>query len=115
MRPDQIARLRDIEERMLDVFMAEADPNEWPGGTTPSAQLEVEERKQRYLWKRAAAETAQLLVRTRALIEERPEDGGAAMPSLEKRIEAREKEAQQLLERTISRARGAVADGKPGR
>lgn len=56
MRPDQIERLKDIEERLADLFIDEADPDGWP-----------EDKTERYKCKRAATETAHLLVKAQAL------------------------------------------------
>ena len=31
LRPDQIARIQDLQERLAEVFLVEADPDNWNG------------------------------------------------------------------------------------
>ena len=64
MRPDQLERLRDLEERLADVVLEEADPDTWPGAGKPLASLTQQERGDRFWCKRNAAATFGLLERT---------------------------------------------------
>lgn len=88
MRPDQWQRLRDLEERLADVFIEEADPESWP-----------EERIDRYKCKRDAAETAMLLARTQSLMAP-----GGESPDPERA----EKQAQDVITKAQKRASEAV-------
>lgn len=84
MRPDQIARLKDIEERLADLFIEEADPDGWP-----------EDKTERYKCKRAAAETAHLLAKTQALqTAPEPDD--------------KKKDADRINERRVNEAAAAA-------
>lgn len=89
MRPDQRVRLQDIEERLADVFIEEADPDFWP-----------EERVERYKVKRDATETASLLARTQSLM--------AAIPGGDRHDPNDQKEADALIAKAERRAAVAV-------
>lgn len=120
MRQDQWLKLQELEERLADVFIAEADPNVWPGHGTPSAKLSAEDRKERYQFKRAAAETAQLLVRTQALIGnsivpglpagttqpagQQDDEDAEAESALDKSISEVERQAERMRSALIARA-----------
>lgn len=89
MRPDQMERLRELEEKLADVFLEEADPDGWSS-----------EKKERYWQRREAAETAALLTRTQALMSN---DSGGSRQDPD-----REREAERLIERASKRASSAV-------
>lgn len=109
MRQDQYERLQQIEEKLADVFIAEADPAAWPLPGTPSANLSAEDRKQRYQFKRAAAETAQLLVRTQNLIAA-IQGGGLVPPWMEKPPETPEQPSAEEV--AISALEREVVDSE---
>ena len=44
MRQDQAERLQQLEEQLIDVYLDEADPANWPGVGTMGAQLTKQER-----------------------------------------------------------------------
>ncbi len=90
MRPDQLARMRDLEEKLADRFIDEADPDTWND----------QDRKELYRQKREATETAQLLARVQALM--------AATPHHDRRDPNDEKEAERLINRAALRAQQAV-------
>lgn len=61
MRPDQIAMLKDLEERLADEFIMEATPAHWPGaGKLPMDQTR-EERGDRKWSKQNAMATGGVL------------------------------------------------------
>jgi hypothetical protein len=68
MRNDQIERLRDLEERLIDVYLDEADPDNWPGVGSMGDQLTKEQRGDRYWEKKNAVATVMLAHETRKLI-----------------------------------------------
>jgi hypothetical protein len=61
MREDQIQKLKDLSERLADAFIAEADPDDWPGAGMKPSEMTQEERGNRYWCKKDAAATATLL------------------------------------------------------
>lgn len=96
MRPDQIERLKDIEERLADLFIDEADPDGWP-----------EDKTARYKAKRAATETAHLLVKTQALqvAPDPTEKQKDADRINERRVQEAAQSAQQAVERALKKAK----------
>lgn len=96
MRPDQIARLKDIEERLADLFIDEADPDGWP-----------EEPTERYKRKRAAAETAHLLAKTQTLQAgpDPDKDPERADRVNEQRVTQAAAAAQAAVQRALKRAK----------
>lgn len=110
MRPDQMQRLRDLSEKLIDVVLEEADPDEWPGAGQPIASMSKQERGDRFWCKRNASATFALSQRVQELI---GGEVGTFEPDddMEKTIQRREKEAAALLERAMKKARG-VSGGK---
>lgn len=125
MRQDQWERLQQLEEKLTDVFIAEADPAVWPGAGEPSAKLTPDDRKQRYQFKRAAAETALLLTRTQTLIGQvrgfgtTPPEGGSEEDEertvVEKELVLAERAAERMRRALIDKARSASRDGPRAR
>lgn len=104
LRPDQILDLEDVQAKLLDTFLAEADPAQWPPAP--------EKAKERFWHKRNAALTMTLVtkishmlnfVRGRQPLTPDPAEGeGAEEEALtgavtEKEIRAAHREAKQLL------------------
>lgn len=102
MRPDQIERLKLLEESLIDVYLDEADPANWPGVGTMGAQLTKEERGNRYWEKKNAIATVALAQETRKLISN---DKGAlgrdpyGDAELDNKIATAEKRAAELVDR----------------
>jgi hypothetical protein len=114
MRADQRVKLAELEEKLADVFLSEADPVAWPGHGKASGELTSEDRAQRYQHKRAAAETAMLLARTQSLMDGGGGPGGAGeeagLKTLDRQIDRAEKEAAKALERIQSGAGKAALE-----
>ena len=89
MRQDQFEKLQALEEKLVDVFLDEANPDGWS-----------KDKKERYWQRREAAETAALLVRTQALMSN--DTGGRRQDP------DREKEAERMIEQASNRAAKAV-------
>jgi hypothetical protein len=100
MRPDQRKRLQDLEERLADAFLEEADPDGWS-----------EDKKERYWQRREAAETGALMARVQALLDKEP-DHDKKDPDDQKEtdrmIRAAAARAQAAVERAIARAKKAA-------
>lgn len=109
MRADQLARLADLEEKLADEVLYEADPGNWPGAGTPPEDMTKDQRGDRYWCKKNAAATFALLQRTSSLLTDanRP-NGGERQDGedLEKEIAAAEKEAARILDHVAGSARG---------
>lgn len=106
MRPDQKARLDEIEELLTEEFLAEADPREWPGFGKMPADWTKEERGDRHWTKKNAIGTAATLRAMHDLIDRHikgqsadPETQEGRDDDLEKHISRYEKEAAKLLDK----------------
>ena len=114
MRPDQLARLQDLSEKLAEVVLEEADPAEWPGAGVPLASLSQQERGDRYWCKKNAAATFSLLERTASLLTDVKTVGNDRHKDdddLDKQIRAKEKEAATLLDKVMKGAK-AASSGK---
>lgn len=111
MRADQYEKLQDLAEKLTDAFIAEADPDKWPGAGLGPAAMDQQTRGDRYWCKKNAAATLSVIVRTTSLIgiiQQRSNagaPGGVPVPSeaeteetgLDAEVKAAEKEATKLL------------------
>lgn len=115
MRPDQIQRLNDLQEKLADVVLDEADPDMWPGAGIAAADMTQQERGDRYWCKKNAAATFALLERTRSVLDYKPalnQTPGEVEADIGRQIAQREKEAAKLLDAALGRARKAAFDGR---
>lgn len=108
MRPDQVAKLRDLSEKLADVFIVEADPENWTAGGKLPCDLTREERGDR-TWDRKGAmgtggvlKTALDLLARHSVAGEPPED--QVDDELERMIREAEKSSAAALARVMSRA-----------
>jgi hypothetical protein len=107
MRPDQLARLKDIESRMIDVLIEEADPDNWSGAGLRLADMDGDVRGQRFWCKKNAASTIVVLSGVGKLKENTKEALGrdAFNPTqMETQILKAEREASAALARMQERA-----------
>jgi hypothetical protein len=114
MRPDQIARLRELQEKLAEVVLEEADPETWPGAGMPLADVDRETRGDRYWSKKNAAATFALLERTTSTLTNYHAptglDPAAQEVDIDKQIAKREREAQALLDGVMKKARKTAFD-----
>lgn len=61
MRPDQRARLDELNELLTEEFLNEADPREWPGAGAPPTSWTQQQRGDRVWTKRNAVATGAVL------------------------------------------------------
>jgi len=102
MRQDQIERLQDLEERLIDVYLDEADPANWPGVGTMGDQLTKEQRGDRYWEKKNAIATVALAQETRKLIANDKQSLGRdpyGETEMDRRIQDAEKRAADLVKK----------------
>lgn len=126
MRADQYQRLQDIEERLMDVFLTEADPTQWPGHGMALGAMDKGTRGDRYWSKRNAAATLSIIQRASGLVyaiqlqSSGKADGAAAVTKeqeepAEDEIDAFEAEATKLLAKmaATSAKHALKKSGKP--
>lgn len=116
MREDQYIRLQQLEERLTEQFLTEADPGNWTGDGILPRNLTQAERGDRYWCKKNAVATISLTIRIGSLmgmIQRR--DDPPAPPSgaegedesqglLDQEVAAAEREAKKLLTKMGRRA-----------
>jgi hypothetical protein len=107
MRQDQFERLQQLEERLIDVAIEEADPDKWPGKGVAVAAMDQQTRGDRYWVKKNAVATISLAQRVGVLMGS--VQGFGTTPTAEEgddqqqhdhldaEVKAAEKEAQRLL------------------
>lgn len=114
MRPDQIQRLRELQEKLAEVVLEEADPDTWPGAGVPLADVDQTTRGNRYWCKKNAAATFALLERTTSTLTEYHAPTGldpvAQEADIDKQIARREKEAAAMLDAVMKRSRKTAFD-----
>lgn len=57
MREDQYLKLKGLQDRLIDVFLEEGDPINWPGFGTPIKVQTKEDRGDAFWCKKSAAQT----------------------------------------------------------
>lgn len=100
MRKDQIERLQDLAESIGEVFLEEADPQNWNGAGLPLASLDKDQRGGRYWDKKNAIQTGTLLARVLDLRDrDNNAGGGEEKPDedADKEIKRFEKQAEELI------------------
>jgi hypothetical protein len=128
MRQDQYEKLQQLEERLTDVFIGEAEPSTWPGhGLAPNA-LDQQSRGDRYWCKKNAVATLSLIQRVAGLVHtiqphgDTPPPAGAAPQGddearLDGEIASAEREATKLLDQMQRSSKKSAFDsrvyGKP--
>ncbi len=55
MRTDQYEKLQSLSEKLLDVFIKEADPDSWPGSGLAIGQMDAKTRGDLYWVRKTAA------------------------------------------------------------
>lgn len=80
MRQDQYERLQSLEERLLDVFIEEADPNNWPGAGIKIANMDQTTRGDSFWARKTAASVGVLYTRVGAMIGATQVGGGVTPP-----------------------------------
>lgn len=116
MRADQYERLQVLSEKLTDVFLAEANPDKWPGAGLDLANIDQQTRGDLYWTKKNAVATLSLVDRVNRLTGQIQEashggTGGAAVGAsandddgLDADIRQAEKEAAKLLDQMTRNA-----------
>ena len=94
-----------MSEKLTDVFLSEADPDNWPGSGWNPQQLTKEQRGDRYWSKKNAVATLSIISKIAQLTTVIPLVGGNDVPpsvddedGLDAEIRQAEKEAAKLLD-----------------
>lgn len=113
MRPDQLSKLSELSEHLADVFISEADPENWTGDGVAPRDMTKEERGNRHWDKKNAMATGGVLRYTLDLIKsgqdheiDSPAEQAERDTDLDKKIVEAEKRAEAALARVMQRAKG---------
>ena len=111
MRDDQYIHLQQLEEKLADQLLVEADPVNWSGNGIAPSEMTQQQRGDRYWCKKNAVATMSMTLRIGSLIGQIQRNGstnptpGVADPDgdtqglLDAEVAAAEKEAKSLLDR----------------
>lgn len=113
MHQEQFEKLQLLSEKLTDVALVEADPENWHGQGLKPNEMTRETRGDRYWCKKNAVATVSLIMRIHALQGqvraasigappgETPQGGAVTEPAsfLDGEIDAAEKEASELVKR----------------
>lgn len=118
MRQDQFEALQARAEQLVDLFLDESKPEDWPGHGVKPAAMDKSTRGDRYWCKRDAAATLACAQRITALVGtiRQKTAAGEATPdavtedddSLEAEIAAAEAEASRLVDKVLRNAKGVT-------
>lgn len=108
MRQDQYEKLMKLEEKLMECFLTEADPDVWPGKDVPIATMDQQTRGDRYWCKKNAAASGVLIHRVSTMIGNTQghgttptpgegEEDAAQSSQLDQEIASAEKEAAKLI------------------
>lgn len=106
MHQDYKTRLTALSDKLTDVVLEEADPDNWPGAGKKPSELTKDERGDRYWDKKNAAASLTLLIKVHSLIGMQTRGGVPPEPGeideefeLGQRVNKAEREAAAILKR----------------
>jgi hypothetical protein len=112
MRQDQFEALQQRAEQLIDVFLAESDPEAWPGHGIAPASMDKATRGDRVWCKRDAAATLSCAQRIAGLVDlaRQKTAGGEATPgavtNTDEELDREAAEAEAEATRLINRIQG---------
>ena len=125
MNADQIRRLGILTEKLADVVLEEADPDNWSGKGVPIATMDKQVRGDRYWCKKNAAASLSLLDRAQGLLVRATHVPPASLPpggdpnsddepgvDIDTEIASYEAKAAKLLDKVSRGAKKAAFDRK---
>lgn len=108
MRPDQLAQLNDLAEKLADVFLAEADPDNWTAAGKLPMDMTQQERGDRHWDRKGAVGTGAVLNHTLNLIAHHKTGGTAEETDenddLDKRIQEAHRRAAAQVKAVLNKA-----------
>lgn len=117
MRQDQFEKLQALSEKLIDVFLDEADPSNWPGQGLKIGAMDAKTRGDLYWARKTAASAGMLYTRVMTMVGQVQMAGAGTTPSqgdgtepdtantqLDAEVAAAEREANRLLKQLQSGA-----------
>lgn len=125
MRQDQLERLQALSEKLLDVFLDEADPEHWPGKGLKLGAMDAQTRGDLYWVRKTAAAVLVLENRVSNRIGQVQQSGAGTTPAapgdddapqaddgIESELQAAEKQAAALMRELQTGTKKAAWDRK---
>jgi hypothetical protein len=116
MRDDQRKQLEELAERLADVFLVEADPDNWSGAGKLPCDMDPQTRGNRHWDRKGAMGTGGVLRYALDLVKfhQVPNGQGEAEQDadLDKKIKDAEKRAAAAVNRALDKARKRTFDSK---
>ena len=118
MTPDQLQRIADLTEKLADVFIKEANPDNWTAPGTMPADMTTEQRGNRFWDRKGASATGSVL---RFALDIADRNNQKAKPlvgeDMDEEIAKAEKLADAEMRRVLgsASARATMTSGKPGK
>ena len=125
MRQDQLERLQTLSEKLLDVFLDEADPEHWPGKGLKLGAMDAQTRGDLYWVRKTAAAVLVLENRVSNRIGQIQQSGLGTTPAasdgddtpqvddgIESELQAAEKQAAALMRELQTGTKKAAWDRK---
>ena len=122
MRQDQFEKLQALGERLMDVFLDEADPSSWPGRGLKIGAMDAQTRGDLYWVRKTAASAGMLYTRVMTMVGNVQQAGAGTTPTpeddaaeagtqMDAEIASAEKEAKRLMAE-LQRGSGKAAFDK---
>jgi len=110
LRPDQIARIEELQEELADVFIQEADPQNWTAAGKMPSDMSKDERGDRHWDRKGAMGTGAVLKYTLDILKTHTDPDKASDNDDDAELDAivanAEKRAKQALSRVMNKASG---------
>ncbi len=116
MRQDQYERLQKLQDKLMDVFLDEADPEHWPGKGLKIGAMDAQTRGDLYWVRKTAASAGMLYSRVEAMVGRVQMAGAGTTPPAEgDSPEDVEQQMDAELAKYEKEAKAMLADVQSGR
>jgi hypothetical protein len=99
MTPDQIARLQDLQGRLVETVINDADPQNWTASGLLLADMDSQQRGDANWCRKTAVQSVSLLIRVQQLLEPKTPEKPGDDADPEADIKRAERAASDMLKR----------------
>lgn len=117
MRADQLTRLEELRDRLLETAISDADPANWTAGSKKPSEMTKDERGDASWCRRMAIQSVSLTMQVQRLLAN-PTTGGAMVPDQPAATTSTEPDEEATIDAEIERyerAATAVIDRASGK
>lgn len=104
MTPDQISRLNDLQGRLVETVINDADPLNWSASGLLLSEMDTQQRGDAKWCRSVAVQSVSLLIRVQQLLEPKAGSGGGDDHDPEADIKRAERAAADMLARVGTKA-----------